>query len=144
MRRVVITGMGTVSPLGLDTGGAPLLHHEPEHERGHDDVDDEQHDGDRDGENGEGAARAMARALKKADIAPSDVDYINPHATSTPVGDEKEIEAIRSGLDGKLVELERRAHGGIRQRTVDLVSGGASSPFCSYVRPSIDPARPSR
>jgi 3-oxoacyl-[acyl-carrier-protein] synthase-1 len=42
---------------------------------------------------GEGAARCMRMALKDVK-AP--VDYINPHATSTPVGDLKEIEAIRA------------------------------------------------
>jgi 3-oxoacyl-[acyl-carrier-protein] synthase I len=41
---------------------------------------------------GEGAMRCMRNAL--ADVK-SPVDYINPHATSTPVGDAKEIEAIR-------------------------------------------------
>jgi 3-oxoacyl-[acyl-carrier-protein] synthase I len=41
---------------------------------------------------GEGAARCMRMALAK--VKPV-VDYINPHATSTPVGDLKEIEAIR-------------------------------------------------
>jgi 3-oxoacyl-[acyl-carrier-protein] synthase-1 len=41
---------------------------------------------------GEGAARCMRMALKE--VKPR-VDYINPHATSTPIGDLKEIEAIR-------------------------------------------------
>ena len=41
---------------------------------------------------GEGAVRCMRMALKDVK-AP--VDYINPHATSTPIGDLKEIEAIR-------------------------------------------------
>jgi 3-oxoacyl-[acyl-carrier-protein] synthase-1 len=41
---------------------------------------------------GEGAVRCMRMALQGVN-AP--VDYINPHATSTPVGDEKEIQAIR-------------------------------------------------
>ncbi len=41
---------------------------------------------------GEGAARCMRMAL--AEVKPP-VDYINPHATSTPIGDLKEIEAIR-------------------------------------------------
>jgi 3-oxoacyl-[acyl-carrier-protein] synthase-1 len=41
---------------------------------------------------GEGAARCMRMAM--ATVKPP-VDYINPHATSTPVGDLKEIEAIR-------------------------------------------------
>ncbi|MGO4706512.1 beta-ketoacyl-ACP synthase I [Microvirga sp. 2MCAF38] len=41
---------------------------------------------------GEGAVRCMRMALQNVN-AP--IDYINPHATSTPVGDQKEIEAIR-------------------------------------------------
>jgi len=41
---------------------------------------------------GEGAIRCMRMALKDVN---NPVDYINPHATSTPVGDQKEIEAIR-------------------------------------------------
>jgi 3-oxoacyl-[acyl-carrier-protein] synthase-1 len=41
---------------------------------------------------GEGAVRCMRQALS---TVRNPVDYINPHATSTPVGDEKEIQAIR-------------------------------------------------
>ena len=41
---------------------------------------------------GEGAARAMRLALEQAGRRP---DYLNPHATSTPVGDVKELEAVR-------------------------------------------------
>ena len=47
---------------------------------------------------GEGAARCMKMAL--ASVKPS-VDYINPHATSTPIGDLKEIEAIREVFGAK-------------------------------------------
>ncbi|HXT06751.1 MAG TPA: beta-ketoacyl-ACP synthase I [Roseiarcus sp.] len=42
---------------------------------------------------GEGAARCMRQALANVKVP---IDYINPHATSTPVGDLKEIEAIRA------------------------------------------------
>src|SRR6187399_449512 len=41
---------------------------------------------------GEGAARCMRMAMRNGN---GEVDYINPHATSTPIGDIKEIEAIR-------------------------------------------------
>lgn len=45
---------------------------------------------------GEGGARAMVAALKDAGMAPKDIDYLNAHGTSTPVGDKLESEAIRT------------------------------------------------
>lgn len=45
---------------------------------------------------GEGAARCMKQAMQGLDgKGVGKVDYINPHATSTPVGDTKEVEALR-------------------------------------------------
>ncbi|PNR98204.1 3-oxoacyl-ACP synthase [Petrotoga mexicana DSM 14811] len=44
---------------------------------------------------GEGAARAIKNALKMAELDPSKVDLINCHATSTPVGDNSEVKAIK-------------------------------------------------
>jgi 3-oxoacyl-[acyl-carrier-protein] synthase II len=46
-------------------------------------------------EDGSGAALAMGRALRSARIRPTDVGYINAHATSTPAGDVSEAKAIR-------------------------------------------------
>lgn len=46
-------------------------------------------------ESGDGAAMAMSLALKDAQIAPDEVDYINAHGTSTPLGDLAETIAIK-------------------------------------------------
>ena len=55
--------------------------------------------------NGEGAQRAMRMALKDAKITPADVDYINAHGTSTPVGDVEESKAI-AAIFGARATLE--------------------------------------
>jgi len=47
-------------------------------------------------ENGEGAARAMQVALRRANLKPGDVDYINAHGTSTQHNDRTETVAIRT------------------------------------------------
>ena len=44
----------------------------------------------------EGAQRSMRAALKDAGLQPQDVDYINAHGTSTPLGDRLELEGIRA------------------------------------------------
>ncbi len=46
-------------------------------------------------ENGSGAFRAMRNALKRAQLAPDQIDYINAHGTSTPLGDEIELGAVK-------------------------------------------------
>ncbi|HSK39597.1 MAG TPA: beta-ketoacyl-ACP synthase II [Arenibaculum sp.] len=46
-------------------------------------------------EDGNGGFRAMRAALKRAGMAPSDIDYINAHGTSTPLGDEIELSAVK-------------------------------------------------
>lgn len=44
---------------------------------------------------GEGAIEAMRLALEEAGISPEDVDYINVHGTSTPLGDRAELKAVK-------------------------------------------------
>jgi 3-oxoacyl-[acyl-carrier-protein] synthase II len=45
-------------------------------------------------EDGDGALRCMQAAIRRAEITPGDIDYINAHGTSTPVGDEIELKAV--------------------------------------------------
>ena len=46
-------------------------------------------------EDGDGGFRAMKAALKNANLTPSDIDYINAHGTSTPLGDLIEAGAVK-------------------------------------------------
>ncbi len=45
-------------------------------------------------EDGDGGFRAMKMALKRAGLSVSDIDYVNAHGTSTPLGDEIELRAV--------------------------------------------------
>ena len=58
-------------------------------------------------EHHEGAFRAMKATLKSAGIGPEDIQYINAHGTSTPLGDDLELEAVESlfGEAGKTVAM---------------------------------------
>ena len=49
-------------------------------------------------EDGDGGFRAMKAAIKDAGIDPADIDYINAHGTSTPLGDEIELGAVERML----------------------------------------------
>ena len=51
----------------------------------------------------EGAVLAMRRALEHAGVRPEEVDYVNTHATSTPLGDVSEVRALQRVLDGRHV-----------------------------------------
>ncbi len=55
-------------------------------------------------EDGDGAKRSIQQAINQAGIAPGDVQHLNAHATSTPVGDLGELAAIKAvfGTDGKV------------------------------------------
>jgi 3-oxoacyl-[acyl-carrier-protein] synthase II len=56
-------------------------------------------------EDGDGAYRCMKAALKRAGLAPADIDYINAHGTSTPLGDEIELKAVERLVGNAASEL---------------------------------------
>ncbi len=63
--------------------------------------------------NAEGPTRAMKRALEDANLAASDIVYVNAHATSTPVGDANEAKAIHEvfGANGPYVSSTKSMTG---------------------------------
>ncbi|MFO1089472.1 MAG: beta-ketoacyl-ACP synthase II [Hyphomicrobiales bacterium] len=56
-------------------------------------------------EDGDGAYRCMQMALKRAGISAHDIDYVNAHGTSTPLGDEIELRAVERLLGNKAKDL---------------------------------------
>lgn len=66
-------------------------------------------------EDGDGGFRAMQAAAKRAGINPEDIDYINAHGTSTPVGDGIECTAVKrlfgSAIDGVSMSSTKSAIG---------------------------------
>jgi 3-oxoacyl-[acyl-carrier-protein] synthase II len=66
-------------------------------------------------EDGNGAFRSMRNALKRAQLNPEDIDYVNAHGTSTPLGDEIELGAVRrlfgAAIDGVSMSSTKSAIG---------------------------------
>ena len=54
---------------------------------------------------GSGAARAMSNALNDSGLNPSDIDYINAHGTSTPLGDKAETQAVKRVFEDHAYKL---------------------------------------
>jgi 3-oxoacyl-[acyl-carrier-protein] synthase II len=53
----------------------------------------------------DGAARCMVKAIKDAGIAPEEVDYVNAHGTSTPIGDRSETIALKKAFGDHAYKL---------------------------------------
>lgn len=56
-------------------------------------------------EDGSGAAAAIRAALRMAGLTPADIDHINAHATSTPVGDRAEVASLRNAFGDTLTGI---------------------------------------
>lgn len=73
-------------------------------------------------EEGEGCFRSMQNALKSANLSPDDIDYVNAHATSTPVGDVLETAAMRN-LFGERATSKKLLISSTKSMTGHLLGG---------------------
>jgi 3-oxoacyl-[acyl-carrier-protein] synthase II len=99
-------------------------------------------------EDGDGAARCMAAAIADAGLNPDDVDYVNAHGTSTPLGDLAETRAVKSvfgdHVSKLLVSSTKSTNGHLLG-----AAGGLEAVFCvkalqeQIVPPTINLENPS-
>jgi 3-oxoacyl-[acyl-carrier-protein] synthase II len=79
----------------------------------------------------EGSARAMRAAVSRAGLAPSGIDYVSAHATSTPGGDGEEAAAIATVFAGNTAHLHVS---GVKSMTGHLLGGaGAMGAFAAVL-----------
>jgi 3-oxoacyl-[acyl-carrier-protein] synthase II len=99
-------------------------------------------------EGGAGGARAARRALEKAGMAPSEIDHINAHATSTPEGDPAELAGFRAVFGEHAPKISITATKSSIGHTLGAAGGiGAVATICAMrdgcVPPTINLEDPS-
>ena len=78
---------------------------------------------------GKGAQKAMELAMKDAGIGPDGIDYVNPHATSTPLGDKGETKALKQALGERMRQIPVSATKSMIGHTLGA-AGGIESVAC--------------
>ena len=86
-------------------------------------------------EGGAGSARAMRWALQRRGVPADEVDLINPHGTSTPLGDKREAEAIHTVFGERASRSARSlAISGTKSMTGHMMGGaGAFEAFATVM-----------
>ncbi len=74
-------------------------------------------------EDGRGAQRAMELAMRDAGVGPDGIDYINPHATSTNLGDKGETKAIKQALGARAKDVPVSATKSLIGHTLGAAGG---------------------
>ncbi|MGH2532304.1 MAG: beta-ketoacyl-ACP synthase II [Thermomicrobiales bacterium] len=88
---------------------------------------------------GGGAALAMKRALAWSELAPSEVDYVAAHATSTPIGDIAETEAIKQAFGDHAKKLALSSNKSMLGHLLGA-AGAVSALACAFaIRDNIAP-----
>ena len=88
---------------------------------------------------GDGGFRAMTAALKSAGLTPDDIDYVNAHGTSTPVGDEIELGAVARLLGNSAAKVTMSS---TKSATGHLLgaAGAVEAIFCTLaIRDQVAP-----
>ena len=90
-------------------------------------------------EDGDGAYRAMRAAIKDAGIQASDLDYVNAHGTSTPLGDEIELRAVERLLGNDAAGLTMSSTKGATGHALGAAGAIEAAFTCLAIRDQIAP-----
>ena len=83
-------------------------------------------------EKGSGSARAMRQALERRGVPADEVDVINPHGTSTPLGDKREAEAIWTVFGDRAVARRGSSSRSARTKSMTGHMMGAAGAFEAF------------
>jgi 3-oxoacyl-[acyl-carrier-protein] synthase-1 len=79
---------------------------------------------------GSGLKEAMTRALRSCGLTPADVDYVNAHATSTPIGDVSEVKALKAVLGAEAARVAVSSTKALTGHGLSL-AGAMEAGFCA-------------